>query len=696
VSPSFVLVPALLLCASYASGQEPGVEERERAKWVLFTQEQGLYELVDACASMLGVAIEYDPAQLQGRVTMRMAEPMSDQALWTLANRALFSRDLTSVQTPGSRSLTIVPVSEAPTLARVEDVSLEQATAGFVKVLVPLRRERAEGITEAVQLVLSKAGTVTSFEDSNALIVADLRPNVEQAMRAVALLDATPAMEIAEFAPRHASPVSLSALIDRVRNAHKAVTKEELRGTLLSLPEEGTVLIVAPRNEIETLRSLLGRFDRAEPVSTLNYHPRRFGLAETASLIQRVVPGTARPMEASSMKMVSDEHKRIQDVFHRLEEADTGPSRPIRSFPVKNRGVEELRELLDGLLADGVLDPRVPETEGTPDTPEQGPTAPLTTDALSGADEPGEVVIATDPGTNRLIAMGEPRLLDQLGMLIEELDVKHTQVLVEAIAVSLTDDQMHDLGVELQKIGSHNDVAVQLASLFGLGSPDPAGSTIPAATGTGFAGVVLDPGSFSAAIRALETVNEGRTISIPKVLVNNNQTADLNSVQQSPYASVNASQTVATTSFGGTLDAGTQITVTPQIAEGDLLVLDYSISFSTFVGDSADPALPPPRQENSLHSVATVPDGYAVVVGGLEVESDAEAVSRVPVLGRIPLLGALFRNTSTTKTRSRFFVFIRANVLRSGFEELRYLSKADLDASRVEDGLPALEARIIR
>jgi general secretion pathway protein D len=691
---------------------ETQAEAAQDQRWILFTQKQELSELVDSCAAVLGMSIEYDPEKLKGGVTMRMAEPLSADALWTLANRALYSRGLASVQTPGSGSLTIVPVTDAPKLARVEP-DLAQARAGFVRVLVPLRRDR--GLAEAVQLVLSKAGTVTLLAESNAISVADLRPNVEQAMRTIRLLDTEPTLEIEEFRPKNAAPTSLAALIDRVRNARKAVTKEELRGTLISLPEEESVLVIAPKAELGLLRDLLQRFDRVEPVTTMHYHPHRFGLAETANLIQRVVPGTARPMEASAMKVVTDEltgtliitataaeHRRIQDLFERLEETKTGPGRPIRSFPVKNRGVEELRDLLEGLLAKGALATTAPaETEPEqPAKPAQGPTAPLSAEAPPppAAAEPGsEVIIAVDKGTNRLIAMGEPRLLDQLGRLIEELDVKHTQVLIEAISVALTDDQMRGLGVEMQKIGASGDVAVRLASLFGLGSPDPAGNMVQPASGTGFAGVVLDPGNFSAIVRALETVNQGRVLTAPKVLVNNNQQAELNSVTQSPYASTNASQTVATTSFGGTLDAGTQITVTPQIAEGDLLVLDYTVSLSRFVGESSDPALPPPRQENKLHSVATIPDGYTVVVGGLEVDTEGEASSRVPVLGSIPVLGALFASTSKSRTRSRFFVFIRANVLRSGgFEELRYLSQADLDASRVDDGWPVLEPRIIR
>src|SRR2546422_3433967 len=129
-----------------------------------------------------------------------------------------------------------------------------------------------------------------------------------------------------------------------------------------------------------------------------------------------------------------------------------------------------------------------------------------------------------------------------------------------------------------------------------------------------------------------------------KVLATNNHQPTPNSVPQQPFSSTTASTTVATTSFGGTQDAGTTVTVKPQIAEGDLLMLDYTVTLSAFVGQSSDPSLPPPRQSNNLTSAVTIPDGYTVVVGGLEVTADSNSVSQVPLLGSIPGLGELFKN----------------------------------------------------
>jgi general secretion pathway protein D len=561
------------------------------------------------------------------------------------------------------------------------------------------------------------------------VLVTDLRPNVEQALRVATRLDGDFAeMDVLEVPIEHASPGDLVALIERITSTKKAVFGEKPQGTVLSHPEGRSVLIIAPAIEMDSWRDLVRRFDRVEPTITQNYFPRRFGVRETASLVEQVVPvGSDR----QGWRVVADEltgalvvtatpaqHQVIQDLFKRLESAAEGPRRPMRTFPIKNRGVEELRDLLQGMLDKGALAglPDVQKqpsgevidhkpTEGAMTTPPQntvqGPTGPIPTPykaaSTSSKGLGDEVILTADRATNRLIAMGNARVLEQLAALVAELDVRNPQVLVEVMIVILTDDQTRSLGVEMQKMGVDGTVQWRLASLFGLGSSDPATSILPPLGGSGASGVVLDPGSFSVAVRALETIDKGRSVTMPKVLVNNNQKATLNSVLQTPFASTNASTTVATTSFGGTLDAGTQISVTPQITEGDQLLLDYSISLSSFTGAPSSPTLPPPRQENKLQSTVSVPDGYTVVVGGLEVKTETTGSTQVPLLGDIPLLGALFSNRQKTDTRARFFVFLRTSVMRSStFDDLRFASTPDLAVAKLDDGCPTLVPRLIR
>jgi type II secretory pathway component GspD/PulD (secretin) len=262
----------------------------------------------------------------------------------------------------------------------------------------------------------------------------------------------------------------------------------------------------------------------------------------------------------------------------------------------------------------------------------------------------------------------------------------------------LTEGQQLDLGVELERLTSTGDAGIRLSSLFGLSTSAVVDGQRVRAVGDapGFTGLVISPGEFSIVIRALESINAARSTSRPKVLVNNNQEATFSSVLQQPYASTNASTTVATTSFGGTQDAGTTISIRPQIAAGDNLLLEYAVALSSFVGN-ATTVLPPPRQQNSVQSAATVPDGFVVAVGGLELDSKGESTDQIPFISQVPLVGELFKNRSNTNGRTRFYVFIRASVMRhQDLADLKHLSESAVRDAGVDDGWPKVEPQVIR
>jgi general secretion pathway protein D len=309
--------------------------------------------------------------------------------------------------------------------------------------------------------------------------------------------------------------------------------------------------------------------------------------------------------------------------------------------------------------------------------------------------EHGRLWVSADETTNTLFATGDEHLLDTIEGLVKTLDVMESQVMLEVLILNLSDSDAVDLGVEIRGIRNESTI-VNLSSLFGLVSPTPAATLVPSSL-SGLTGVVLDPGDFSVLVNALQVLNKGRALNIPKVLVNSNQKAEIRSLLQTPFLSTNATQVIATTSFGGTQDAGTTINVRPQISEGDHLTLEYTIVLSTFVGPASDPTLPPPRQQNNLQSVATIPDGYTVALGGLETTSETETTSQVPVLGSLPLLGALFRSESKRTSHSRFYVFIRASILRgSDFQHLKFLSDVEVHHANLDPGWPEVMPALIR
>jgi general secretion pathway protein D len=301
-----------------------------------------------------------------------------------------------------------------------------------------------------------------------------------------------------------------------------------------------------------------------------------------------------------------------------------------------------------------------------------------------------------DEGTNSIIAIAEPRMLAQIEKLIRLIDVRQPQVMLEMTLVSLSEQDAMNLGIELEKVGIFDGASYQFSSLFGLSSGKAGGRTV--GDSRGLTSAVLNPGDFSVVLRALQTISKGSTRSVPQVLVSNNETASFNSVLQQPYVVSNTTSGAGTTtSFGGTQDAGTTISVTPQIAQADQLLLQYSITLSSFVGAPPSNGLPPPRQQNTVDSKATIPDGFTVVVGGIELQSEGKNTSQVPGVGDVPLLGELFKTRDNSVGRSRFYVFIRATVLRDQqLNDLKHLSGKSMREALVNDGFPRVTPRVIR
>ncbi|MGH7245263.1 MAG: secretin N-terminal domain-containing protein [Phycisphaerales bacterium] len=439
------------------------------------------------------------------------------------------------------------------------------------------------------------------------------------------------------------------------------------------------------------------------------------------------------------------QHERIAALVQRLDTTPQSAARPMRAFPIRNRPVKEVMETLQALATGGVFDGGASADSSSssgsqstiveagaqrtarPDAPSDGSVTPMVVPAptttysnrRSDTDSPrqpasrlgraggsnGSLIpglwLTADAGTNTLIAIAEPRLLAQLELLIKQLDVRQPQVMLEVFLVSLSEQDAMSLGVELEKLGEFGGNLYQLSSLFGLRG-GTSGNGTPTAS-QGFTGAILNPGDFSALIKALETISNGSTRSLPRVLVNNNQPAVFNSVLQQPYTISNTTSGAGTTtSFGGTQDAGTTISVRPQIAEADHLVLEYSLSLSSFVGAPPANGLPPPRQQNNVSSNATIPDGHTVVVGGIELVSDGRNTSQVPYIGDVPLLGELFKTRDNSKSRQRFYVFIRAAVLRDQqLNDLKYLTDAAIRANGLQqvgvtDGFPQMHVRLVR
>lgn len=715
-----------------------------------------LPRLLDLASEQLNARIDYDAKAVMGTVTVRDKAGLSKAELWAFVNEQLAARDFTTVRAAESGGFSVVKIAVASGMARpmmvtgladLRDQLGPEPRPGYVTVQIAINHRRASSIAKALAPPASKGatgGTITQIGESDLIAISDLRPRVEELLTLLAALDEPTDATVDEYTARFLTPQQLVSQVKELIIKRDLVAGEKAVGDVVALSGKQTVHIVAPRDSLDFWRAILIRLDQQGTlVETRTYTPRVFAIKDVARLVEQVAresgpPGspsagstsTPNPTPSTSStpgnalssggasaaagdawRMVIDEltgsliitttaaqHLRVADLLARLDAVPGDASQKVRAFAIRNRPVREVADALNKLLELGAGDAggtepgksSLPGSSPAPSTRVGGPTIPTTP----------RVKLTVDEGMNALIAVGDPRFLAQAEELLKTLDVRQPQVMIEVMLVSLTDGQSRQLGIELEKFGSLDGSAVRLTSLFSTASGAAGGGGPSGTPGSGFTGSVLNAGDFNAVVRAFESINNGRSASMPQILVTNNQEASFNSTAQQPTSTVSRDATATTTTgFGGFQDAGTKISVKPQIADGDQLVLTYKIELSSFTGSPTSPGLPSPRQQNNVNSVAMIPDGHAVVVGGLEFTTDTEDESRVPFIADIPVLGELFKSRSKTQNRTRFFVFIRANVMRdSGYEDLKYVSGKALDQNGVDvdDGWPKVLPRVMK
>ena len=301
---------------------------------------------------------------------------------------------------------------------------------------------------------------------------------------------------------------------------------------------------------------------------------------------------------------------------------------------------------------------------------------------------PGGARVSADAATNSLIVYAPANVQPLYEKLIKSLDQRRPQVMIEADIVAVDTSNNFSLGVEIS--GGDRSGAKRLFKFtsFGLSEVDATTGALTISPGTGFNGVLVDPDVADVIVRALSQHTRSRVLASPKILVNDNQPGTLDSVASVPFQSVNAADTVATTSLGGSQEAGTKIEVTPHINEDDNLQLEFSVEFSSFVGAGVG-GLPPPRQVDSISSVVTIPDGKTIVVGGLKRTNEANSFTGLPWAERIPIIRELTSLQSRDHSTTSFFVFLRPKILRdSRFRDLRYLSDVDIQRTQIPGDHP--------
>jgi type IV pilus secretin PilQ/predicted competence protein len=301
--------------------------------------------------------------------------------------------------------------------------------------------------------------------------------------------------------------------------------------------------------------------------------------------------------------------------------------------------------------------------------------------------------ITLDPRTNTMIITDLPANLAKARDLIADLDRATPQVEIEARIVVTSRNFTRDLGIQW---GFNHVQSPQFANTTNLTFPNAIiinGQAVPSsggispdsglqssaagigAQGRGYA-VNLPAGGFNSgigitlgnilgnfnldlALTALERSGRGRLLSTPKVTTQNNHPAEIKQGVQIPIQTV-ANNTVTVTFK----DAVLTLKVTPQITEANTVILDLNVENNAADFANLVQNIPPINTQSATTQVL-VKDGATAVIGGIFQSNEQTAQSATPFLGRLPILGYLFRNRFVTNTNNELLLFITPRIIKS-------------------------------
>lgn len=296
--------------------------------------------------------------------------------------------------------------------------------------------------------------------------------------------------------------------------------------------------------------------------------------------------------------------------------------------------------------------------------------------AASGGRRQRRTVVFAHEASNSLIVSGTATAVDSVKRVIEKLDMRQHQVLIEAAIVELTTSDAVRFGIELGALDiASNDYTRPFGlTSFGLSTfQDTDDNGIPDSRlpdfenpARGLTGGIIADDDFAIPVllNALDGNSSANVLSLPSVVVNNNENAKVNSLEQRPTSNVSQNATGSQSGFQGFQDAGIDLSISPSISSNNYLRLNISLSVSRYLG-AFDPSAstPGPKVTRLIQTQVTMPSGATMVLGGVIEDAESDTDDGVPFLKDIPILGWLFRSYSNQKTKTNLYFFLTPNIL---------------------------------
>ncbi|KQR11375.1 type II secretion system secretin GspD [Xanthomonas sp. Leaf148] len=658
VRPLWLLSAALLCMCAVA----PVVSLQAADAPAVRLQDVDLRAFIQDVSRATGITFIVD-TRVQGTVNVARAQAMSEADLLGMLLAVLRANGLIAVSS-GPSTYRIIPDDTAAQ----QPGSAASGNLGFATQVFTLQRVDARSAAEILKPLIGRGGVIMALPQGNSLLIADYADNLRRIRGLVAQIDTD------------------RAAIDTVTLRNSSA--QELARTLTSLfgqaGERSAVLSVLP---VDSSNSLIVRGDPA--------------------LVQRVV--------RTAMDLDGRAERRGDVSVVRLQHASAEQLLPV---------LQQLVGQTPGNEAQAGQD-----TRSTAVDVAAAGTAQTQVIAPAAGKRP---VIVRYPGSNALIINADPETQRALMDVIRQLDVHREQVLVEAIVVEISDTAAKRLGVQLLLAGRNGTVPL-IATQYSGASP----GIVPlaaAAAGTrsgnddddsvleqarnvaaqsllglsggliGLAGQSNDA-VFGMIIDAVKSDTGSNLLSTPSIMTLDNEQARILVGQEVPIttgevlgaANDNPFRTIQRQ------DVGVELEVRPQINTGGGITLAIKQEVSAIAGPVSAQSSELVFNKRQIETRVVVENGAIVALGGLLDQNDRQTVEKVPLLGDVPGLGALFRHKSRNRDKTNLMVFIRPTIIRDAADAQRmtaprysYLRDRQLADGDPEAALDALVRDYLR
>ena len=593
-------------------------------------------------ATITGRNVVVDP-RVKGQLTLITERAVTPAAAFQQFLAALRLQGFTVVESAGLYK--VVPEADAKLQGGSVSVSRGGAAGPgggqIVTQIFKLNYENAANLVPVLRPLISPNNTINVNPGNNSLVITDYADNLQRLARIVAAMDVSNASDVEVIPLKNAVAADLAPLVARLIDGGGAAGPAAAQGQTDTSFK--TTLLAEPRSNALILRAA---------------NPAR--VAQVRALVDKL---DQPPVPGSSAASGN-----IHVVY--LKNADA------------TKLATTLRAAISATGGGNAVSSGSAGTSGLSTTVASSGTAGTSSASSNQPSTGGQ--IQADPTTNSLIITAPEPQYRQLRAVIDKLDGRRAQVLVESLIVEVTASKLAEFGIQWQSVlGSKGDgvvgaigtnSAVSGGNILGLAAGIATGSATALASLGGGLNIALAPrvnGQYylGALANFLQNSGDANVLSTPNLMTLDNEEARIVIGNNVPFVTGSYANTTGNNSVNPFTtverkDVGLMLRVRPQINENGTVKMAIYQEVSKIDGNTLKDVNGPTTSKRSIESNVLVEDGSIIVLGGLLEDSYQQAEDKVPLMGDIPVLGNLFRSENRSRKKTNLMVFLRPVVVR--------------------------------